>query len=171
VRWVHPAGEAPREPHGFTLGLLERHGRLRFPAGSRAAYTNLGYLALGEVISAAGGQRYEDQVRRNILVPLGMDRTDFVYRPDMVGGVRILTPDSVAAMQTIQAAGPKMEVGLGWFRRRSDRPSTERHLEHLGGGGGFFNMMRIHPDRGAGVVVMGNATAYDHQRIAASALR
>ena len=64
-----------------------------------------------------------------------------------------------------------MDVGLGWFRRRSDRDLGEPYLEHLGGGGGFFNMMRLFPRLSLGVVVMGNATAYDHQRIAEAALR
>ena len=64
-----------------------------------------------------------------------------------------------------------MDVALGWFRRHSDRELRLPYLEHLGGGGGFFNMMRIFPSEGLGVVVMGNATAYDHQRIAEAALR
>ncbi len=238
VRWVHRAGEPGREPRAFTLDLLRRHGRLRFAAGSRASYSNLGYIALGEVVSAAAGRRYEEHVRDHILGPLGMTRTDFAYRPDMLGDaatgyqarmspmtplfhvllprgitagaqgrflafhhfcvdgaaygglvgsardaarfmsihlnegrageVRILSAASVEAMQTIQATGRKLDVGLGWFRRHGDRPSAEPHLEHLGGGGGFFNMMRIHPGRTTGTTVMGNATAYDHQRIAAA---
>ncbi len=238
VRWVHPADRPARDPHAFTLDLLRRHGRLRFPAGSKASYSNLGYIALGEVVSAAAGERYEDHVRRHILAPLGMTRTDFAYRPDMTsdaatgyqarlspmtplfrvllpdgitagtsgrflafhrfcvdgpaygglvgsvrdaarfmsvhlndgcaGDVRLVSSESIALMQTIQARGRKLDVGLGWFRRHSDHPSDERYLEHLGGGGGFFNMMRIHPDRHTGVTVMGNATSYDHQRIAAA---
>ncbi len=83
VRWVHPADRPARDPHQFTLDLLRRHGRLRHPAGTGASYSNLGYLALGEVISDAAGRRYEDHVREHILRPLGMTRTDFVYRPDM----------------------------------------------------------------------------------------
>jgi len=239
VRWVHPADRPAREPHEFTLELLARYGKLRFPAGSKASYSNLGYIALGEVISAAAGEQYEDYVRANILRPLGMRRTDFAYRPDMradaatgyqsrlspltplfrwmlpngitgenrgrflaflpfcvdgpayggligpvrdaarfmsahlnrgvVDAVQILSPESVTQMQTITARGRKMDVGLGWFRRHSDRKSDERYLEHLGGGGCFFNMMRIYPDRELGICVMGNATAYDHQRIASVA--
>lgn len=239
VRWVHPADQAGRDPHEFTLDLLERHGRPGSRAGTTTRYSNLGYLVLGEVISAAAGQRYEDHVRQHILAPLGMTRTDFVYRADMTadaatgyqalrspmtplfrlllptgitagrqgrflafnrfcvdgpayGGligsardaarfmtihlnegrghdVQVLSPESVRAMQTIQVTGRKLDVGLGWFRRHSDRPSEERHLEHLGGGGGFFNMMRIYPDRRTGITVMGNATSYDHQAIASAA--
>jgi CubicO group peptidase (beta-lactamase class C family) len=240
VRWVHAAEEPARDPQEFTRELLGRYSKLRFPAGARASYTNLGYIVLGEVITAAAGQPYEDYVRRHILTPLGMARTDFSYRADLRGdaatgyqsrlnpmtplfrrmlprgitgqnegrflafrpfcvdgaayggligsvrdaarfmsahlddgranGVQLLSPDSVTQMQTITARSRKIDVGLGWFHRHSDHKSDERYLEHLGGGGGFFNMMRIYPDRGLGIAVMGNATSYDHQRLAAAAL-
>lgn len=84
------------------------------------------------------------------------------------GGV--LSAAGAESMQEITARGRKLEVGLGWFRRRSDRPMNVRYLEHLGGGGGFWNMMRVFPELAAGVIVMGNATSYDHQRIAFAAL-
>ena len=73
-------------------------------------------------------------------------------------GVRLLTPASVMAMQQIQASGQKLDVGFGWFRRGADRAQAD-HLEHLGGGGGFWNMMRIYPARGLGVLTMGNPPA------------
>jgi CubicO group peptidase (beta-lactamase class C family) len=85
-----------------------------------------------------------------------------------VGAGSVLSPESVASMQKVTATGPKLDVGLGWFRRHSDRKLSVPYLEHLGGGGGFFNMMRLFPDQKLGVVVMGNATSYDHQRIAAA---
>ena len=240
VRWVHPADQPGRDPHRFTLELLARHPKLRFPAGAKASYSNLGYMALGEVITAAAGQRYENYVRENILQPLGMTHTDFSYRDDMMSdaatgyqsrlhpltplfrrllpsgivagsqgrflafrpfcvdgpayggligsvrdaarfmsahlnagranGIQLLSPKAVERMQTITARGRKLDVGLGWFRRHSDHTSNERYLEHLGGGGGFFNMMRLYPERELGVIVMGNATSYDHQQLATAAI-
>jgi CubicO group peptidase (beta-lactamase class C family) len=240
VRWVHPADRPGRDPHQFTRELLGRHHKLRFPAGSKASYTNLGYIALGEVITVAAGQRYEDYVHDNVLHPLEMTRTGFAYRPDMssdaatgyqsrlnpltplfrrmlprgvvagnqgrflafnpfcvdgpayggligsardtarfmaahlnqgqLGGTRLLSPESIKQMQTIGARGRKLDVGLGWFRRHSDHGTSETYIEHLGGGGGFFNMMRIYPKRKLGMIVMGNATRYDHQQVAAAAL-
>ena len=240
LRWVHLADQPGRDPREFAQDLLERHSRLRFAAGSRAVYSNLGYIALGEVIAAAAGQRYEDYVHSEILAPLSMSRTGFAYPGEAHGevatgyqarlspltpvfrlmlpkgivganqgrfvafnrlyvdgpaygglvgsardaarfmaahlnegqldGVRLLTPESVAAMQQIQASGRKLDVGFGWFRRGADRAHTDQ-LEHLGGGGGFWNMMRIYPARGLGVLTMGNATSYDHQRVAQAAIR
>jgi CubicO group peptidase (beta-lactamase class C family) len=235
VRWVHPAGEAGRDPHDFALELLAKNDRLRFPAGSKAVYSNLGYIALGEVIAAASGQSYEDHVRSRILEPLSMSATGFGYPAGserrsasgyqkrlspmtplfrlllprgivgeregrflsfnrflvdgpayggLVGsvsdaarfvaahlnggeldGVRLLSPESVREMQTLRARGRKLDVGYGWFRRGADRVKAE-FWEHLGGGGGFWNMMRIYPSEGLGIVSMGNATSYDHDAVA-----
>jgi CubicO group peptidase (beta-lactamase class C family) len=55
IRWVHPAGEPGRDPHRFAIELLRKHSRLRFPAGTKALYSNLGYVALfvGQMIGTA----------------------------------------------------------------------------------------------------------------------
>ena len=74
-------------------------------------------------------------------------------------------------MQTITATGRKLDVGLGWFRYRSAPTTGPRFLEHTGGGGAFFNMMRIYPGERLGVVVMGNAPSYDREPLAAAAPR
>jgi CubicO group peptidase (beta-lactamase class C family) len=235
VRWVHPAGEGGRDPGEFAAALLAKHDRLRFPAGSRASYSNLGYIALGEIIGAVSGQPYEDYVRTRILEPLSMTSTGFDYSiaaerdiatgyqrrlsPMMpllrlmlprgitganegrylafrrfhvdgpayggllgsatdaarfmaihlnggeLDGARVLAPESVGRMQALHASGRKLNVGYGWFRRGAARRSADL-WEHLGGGGGFWSMMRIYPDAGIGVLSMGNATTYDHQALA-----
>ena len=237
VGWVHPAAERGRTNREFALELLARHDRLRRPAGAKAAYSNLGYIALGEVIAAASGRSYEDHVRARILEPLAMSSTAFDYSAaaseqeiatgyqprlhpmtplfrvllpqgivgaragrfvgfnrflvdgpaygGLVGtakdaarflamhlgggeldGVRVLSEQSVTAMRSIRASGRRLDVGYGWFRRGADRVGGE-FWEHLGGGGGFWSMMRLYPTRGLGVITMGNATRYDHAAIAA----
>ncbi len=237
VRWVRPASDPRPDPHAFTVQLLERHGKLKGRPGETARYSNLGYIVLGEVIAAASGMPYIDYVRQNLLAPLGMTRTDFVYRPDLKataatgyqlrlspltplyrlmlpkgivgpnagrfvsfnrfivdgppyggligtaedagrflalhvgGGGTVLSPEGVEAMQEITARGRKLDVGLGWFRYRSAPTTGPRFLEHTGGGGAFFNMMRIYPGESLGVVVMGNASSYDREPLAAAALR
>ena len=57
---------------------------------------------------------------------------------------------------------------MGWFRRGKVR-STD-FVEHLGGGAGFWNCLRVHPEAGVGAIVMGNATSYDHNAIVHAAL-
>jgi N-acyl-D-amino-acid deacylase len=47
---------------------------LDFDPGTRAAYSNVGYLVLGRVIEAVTGQRYEPWVTTNVLGPIGAGR-------------------------------------------------------------------------------------------------
>jgi CubicO group peptidase (beta-lactamase class C family) len=233
IGWVRPADTPADDLDAFTARLLKKHSRLRGEPGKRASYSNLGYLVLGEVIQAAAGAPYVDYVRAQILEPLGMTATDFVYRADMTpraatgyhrrfnistGLLRLMTPTgifdhrvgkfwalsrfcvqgapyggligtvtdaarflalhvdpqahpevlsehAVRAMQQTTAHGRKLDVGLGWLRRRSDPPSADQYWEHLGGGGGFFNTMRVYPELKFGLVAMGNATKWDHLRL------
>ena len=79
VRWVHLADEPGPPAREFALKMLGRGRRRRRAPGVEARYSNLGYLALGEIVSAASGESFEDTVRRNLLEPLGMTSTDFLY--------------------------------------------------------------------------------------------
>ena len=47
----------------------------RFRAGRRFHYTNVGFAALGELVARAHGEGWFDVVRRDLLAPLGMNRT------------------------------------------------------------------------------------------------
>ena len=229
LRWVRPAGDA--QPDRFALDQVERRRRVSRNPGRAASYTNLGYLALGEVIAAAAGGPFEEVVRQRILTPLQMAGTDFHYRPELdaatahqrrihpfnpllrvvvpkgivgpvqgrwmtlnpflvngsaygglvgpvtdagrflamhandgeLDGTRILSPQAAQAMRQLDARGRQLDVGLGWFRRKKDRGDF---VEHLGGGAGFWNVMRLYPRTGTGFVAMGNATSWDHQRLA-----
>jgi len=233
IGWVRLADAPSEDLHAFTARLLEKHSRLRAAPGGRARYSNLGYLVLGEVIQAASRAPYTEYIRAQILEPLAMTTTDFVYREDMVQRaatgyqprfnvstplLRLMTPagifdhhagrfwalsrfcvqgapyggligtvtdaarflglhldpaahpgvlseQSVLAMQQTTARGRKLDVGLGWFRRHSDPSNSGHYWEHLGGGGGFLNTMRIYPELKLGVVAMGNATNWDHLRL------
>jgi CubicO group peptidase (beta-lactamase class C family) len=239
--WVHPSEMPAPDQRAFTRRLLSRQRKLRTPPGTRAAYSNLGYLALGEIVGRVSGLPYQDYVTKHLLQPLRMTRTDFVYRGDLlpdaavgyqprwhpmtlllpflipkgilgsavsqyvafrrfnvdgaayggligpvddaarfvrlhlndglIDGTRLLSAETIRAMQRITATGPKLEVGLGWFRECSDRTSGPRYLEHLGGGAGFWSDMRIYPDESLGIVIMGNVTSYNYRRIVNAAQR
>jgi len=86
VRFVHREGEPAVNQTVFIEKVLPDHATLTFAPGSRASYTNLGYVVLGAVIEQASGQTYEDYVREHILRPLRMERTDFVYTPALCPG-------------------------------------------------------------------------------------
>lgn len=50
---------------------------------ARAVYSNLDYMLLGAVIEAVSGQSYEAYVTQNVLKPLRMEQSGFVYTEAM----------------------------------------------------------------------------------------
>ncbi len=82
-----------------------------------------------------------------------------------VDGTRLLSPESVAEMQRITRSGGKRDFGLGWFRSHEARERSPAFVERLGGGAGFWNVMRVYPEESLGIVLMGNTTSYDHETL------
>ena len=230
IRWVHPAGADPPDPEALLRRLLGGRRAYRHPAGQRARYSNVGYLAAGQVIAAASGVPFETYVHQSVLRPVGMEHTGVRY-PDgankatgyvkasrmvdpvlrgllprgvagdrhgpylslnlfyvdgpayggLVGdvldagrflrmhlrdgeldGTRVLSPASARSMRTIDQAGTPFDHGTGWFRRPTKSPG--QWVEHFGAGAGFWNVMRLYPGRGLGIVVMSNSTSmYDFE--------
>ena len=78
-----------------------------------------------------------------------------------INGTRLLTAESVRAMQAVHSRGGPTDFGLGWCRPAKRSTGVPDFVEHLGGGAGFFNLLRIYTSRRVGVVVIGNATHYD----------
>lgn len=80
IGWVHYQDEVVNQG-----ALLKRHlpkyNKLRFAPGSKASYSNLGYMVLGAVIEAVSKQPYDTYVSEHILQPLGMTQTAFLYTP------------------------------------------------------------------------------------------
>lgn len=230
IRWAHLADATPPDPEALLRRLMSRRRAYRYPVGSAARYTNLGYLAAGQVIATAAGQPLQRYIQEAVLNPVGMARTGFTYQPDanaatgyvrspkvadpvlrrilpagvagsrhrgylglnrfhvdgpaygglvgdvldasrflrmhlgdgQINGHRVLTPETTRAMRRLDQKGKPFDHGLGWFRR----PTTGRGewVEHFGAGAGFWNVMRLYPDRGLGVVVMTNSTTtYDFE--------
>jgi CubicO group peptidase (beta-lactamase class C family) len=77
IRWVHRAGDPQPDQRLFLARLLKRQQRPRCVPGTRAAYSNVGYLALGVVIAEVSGRSYETFVREELLEPLGMLHTAY----------------------------------------------------------------------------------------------
>jgi CubicO group peptidase (beta-lactamase class C family) len=228
IRWAHRDGTDGPEPEAMLRRLMSRRA-YGYPVGRSARYSNLGYLAAGQVITAAAGLPFETYVRQAVLAPAGMTRTGFAYRdvrdhatgyvrsprladpllrrvlpPGVTGsrhgdhlalnkfyvhgaaygglvgdvldagrflrlhladgqvdGQRVLAPVTARTMRTIEHAGKPFDHGIGWFRRPA---RSADWVEHYGTGAGFWNVMRLYPTRGLGVVVMTNSTTrYDFE--------
>ncbi|TKJ45609.1 hypothetical protein CEE35_03390 [Candidatus Aerophobetes bacterium Ae_b3b] len=53
-----------------------------FEPGSASAYSSLNSVILGQIVAEVSGMSYIEYVRENILIPLGMENTDFIYASD-----------------------------------------------------------------------------------------
>ena len=82
IRWAHLADADPPDPAVLLRRLMARRRAYRYQVGQTAHYSNVGYLAVGEAVSAAAGQPFEEYVRTAVLQPAGMTRTGFSYSPD-----------------------------------------------------------------------------------------
>ena len=82
IGWVHYEDLAYPQTDVLIKHLPE-FNTLKFDPGTKAVYSNLNYMVLGAVIEAVSGQSYETYITENILKPLGMTNTGFVYTPAM----------------------------------------------------------------------------------------
>ena len=62
---------------------IQRYGNLVFAPGERFQYSNLGYGVLSRIIERVSGVSYEQFMRENVFVPLGMTRTSAGLAPEL----------------------------------------------------------------------------------------
>jgi CubicO group peptidase (beta-lactamase class C family) len=92
------AATAARTPEAvLPLGqyLAQKMPPRVFPPGDLISYSNQGYALLGYVVEVASGMPFEQYVRQNILIPLGMLRSGFSrpapqLAPDLASGYEML---------------------------------------------------------------------------------
>ena len=100
IGWIHFEGDARRDQQALMRQALTERSRLDTAPGERGRYSNLGYLTLAALVEKVSGERFEDYIRTNILKPLQMHRTDFVYT------------DAVAQ---VEAIGSHPRDLMGWL--------------------------------------------------------
>lgn len=77
--WIRLAGKPkPNQTDFLKKKITGKFRILKFEPGTKASYTNIGYIALGVVIEAITGMEYEEYIFKNILNPLNMNNTSFV---------------------------------------------------------------------------------------------
>ncbi|WLQ07655.1 serine hydrolase domain-containing protein [Arthrobacter oryzae] len=86
-------------------------------------------------------------------------------------GHRILQESTARAMRDINVKGRQFDHSAGWFRKHANGPHAS-YVEHFGTGLGFWNIMRLYPERGRGIVIMSNSTtSYDYDALFSLVLR
>ncbi|HJQ09896.1 MAG TPA: serine hydrolase [Gemmatimonadaceae bacterium] len=83
---------------------------LNFAPGTKAEYSNGGYVVLGKIIERASGESYYDYVRRHIFEPAGMSNTGYWVRGERVANLAIgYTADPSVNGETTPGALPLKE--------------------------------------------------------------
>jgi CubicO group peptidase (beta-lactamase class C family) len=120
---------------GVVPGIGVRSTTHRCVAASGAACPSGRFYVKGPAYCGLVGG--VDEAARLIVLHLNGGQAD---------GRRLLSEESVAEMQLITPRGGKRNIGLGWFRSHEARGRNPSFVEYLGGGAGFWNVMRIYPE-------------------------
>lgn len=141
---THTSGFAPdfdlRERwtgYGEAMKRLYREP-LRSVPGTRFVYSDIGYIALGEVVHRVSGQMLDEFARRNIFVPLGMRDTGF--KPDASLTSRI-APTEKRRGQMSYLGDTAVDAGAEgeqWLRGKVHDPTSFR-MDGVAGHAGLFS--------------------------------
>jgi CubicO group peptidase (beta-lactamase class C family) len=107
-----------RTPGGSWEELVASPVRQRFPQGRRFHYTNVGYAALGELVARAHGTPWFEVVRRDLLEPLGMDRTTSRPTGKAAQGLAVHPFADVLLPEPEHDAGAMAPAGQLWSTTR-----------------------------------------------------
>ncbi len=80
LRWVHDPHDGPSfDRDRFFAGVFRRNPRTRHAPGERFAYSNLGYVLLGQLLERITGTRYEALIQQRVLAPAGITPHDLTF--------------------------------------------------------------------------------------------
>src|SRR5712692_9274361 len=134
---------------------------LRNQPGARFVYSDINYIALGEVVHRVSGQMLDEFARRNIFAPLGMRDTGF--RPDTRLKSRIApTEKRRGQMNYLGDTGVNVGAeGEQWLRGQVHDPTSFR----MGGVAGHAGLFSTADDLAIYSQMILNGGAYNGVRI------
>jgi CubicO group peptidase (beta-lactamase class C family) len=94
--WKQVAGAASERR---AVSLLAAREPLEYAPGTRAVYSDLGFIVLGWLLERLTGERLDAQARKQILEPLALEATTFMSLSDPDDRARVLGDRSIAATQ------------------------------------------------------------------------
>lgn len=139
---------------------------LRSAPGSRFVYSDIGYIALGEVVHRASGMMLDEFTRKNIFGPLGMRDTDFRPAARLVERIAPTEKRSNQSRRLGDAAANLDFAGKQWLRGEVHDPTSNR-MGGVAGHAGLFSsvddlsiycQMILNGGRYRGVRVLSQAT-------------
>ncbi|MEV7600717.1 serine hydrolase domain-containing protein [Kitasatospora sp. NPDC089797] len=94
--------------------LLEQESPLKHPAGRLHHYSNPGYALLGALVERLRGASWGEVLRREVLVPLGMDRTTLLPEHPHAGGFAVHPWANVMLPEPLTDTGRMGPAGQLW---------------------------------------------------------
>jgi uncharacterized protein YbbC (DUF1343 family)/CubicO group peptidase (beta-lactamase class C family) len=112
--------------------------RLRNQPGARFVYSDIGFIALGEVVQRVSGMPLDKFARQNVFVPLGMRDTGFNPPKNLVA--RIAPTEKRRAQQSYLGDTPRRDDpdAERWLRGQVHDPTSFR-MQGVAGHAGLFS--------------------------------
>ncbi len=80
LSWIHLHSEHRTfNQNTFFKSIFERNSKLKSKPGEKFAYSNLGYILLGELIEKVSGTQYEEYIIKNIIQKLPLRPDDLTF--------------------------------------------------------------------------------------------
>lgn len=111
---------------------------LRNAPGTRFVYSDIGYIALGEVVRRVSGHSLDEFARRNIFIPLGMRNTGFRPSPTLI---KRIAPTEKRRGQLSYLGDSAKDAGAEadkWLRGEVHDPTSFR-MDGVAGHAGLFS--------------------------------
>ena len=176
--WSAPSFEVPT--HDQIVSAISSQEMLYRPE-TYFQYSNLGLTLAGEIVAAASGRSYGDQVQANVLDPLGLKDTYWDmpqqergkrlatgYGGWPRGGTEVLAANTLREMQRVHFIDPGWETtwGLGFEAWRDD---GKTFVGHGGSCPGYRTQLTMRPDEKIATITMVNAIDADAEGLARQA--
>lgn len=77
--WVHAPEDSSFDSAAFFAAVFAKHAKVRSAPGERFAYSNLGYVLLGQMLERVTGMPYAEVIQRSVLHPAGIGEADMGF--------------------------------------------------------------------------------------------
>ncbi len=78
--WIHPAAEHQVfDRDAFFSKVFEKQSKVKSPPNKKFAYSNLGYVLLGQLIEQVAGMKYEAYIREYVFKPMGLSKAEIDF--------------------------------------------------------------------------------------------
>jgi CubicO group peptidase (beta-lactamase class C family) len=85
LQWIHLVDEHPAfNRNAYFNAVFKKHNRVRSGANEKFAYSNLGYVLLGQLIENISGMSYENYIREHVINPLNIRKEELDF--ELTGG-------------------------------------------------------------------------------------